>query len=391
MAVNYKITVVRQFYIHSYKAILITVLSFSAMLGNAQIPTGAPTGNISKEASADPPFSDECSVQDVFPQQSRAECAIVDLPSPGSISGTIVDRSGKVTVGADVRLTYKDRTFRQQAASGNNGQFSFSGVPPGNFQLTVSAPGFTTKMFSGKLHPAQVFLVPAIALEIGNVQTNVQVRASTADVAQAQLKEQEKQRVFAIIPNFYVTYLRNPAPLNTQQKFRLAFKTATDPVTFIGAGVYAGIEQAGDRYPEFGQGASGYAKRYAAGYADAAAGIFIGNAILPSILKQDPRYFYKGTGTKRARLLYALSSSVICKGDNQRWQPNYSFMLGSIAVGAISNLYVPANNRNSAALVFQNALIRIGQGSLGGILQEFLIPRLTPHVHRQRSSRDHEP
>ena len=386
MAVN-KIAVVRQFYIHTYKAVLITLLSFSAMLGNAQMPTAAPTGNISKEASADPPSSSDCSAQDLFRRPIKVECAIVDVPSPGSISGTVIDRSRKVTVGANVRLTYKGRTFSQQATSGNNGQFSFSSVPAGNFQLTVSAPGFTTHVFSGDLHPAQVFLVPAIVLEIGNVQTNVQVRASTADVAQAQLKEQEKQRVFAIIPNFYVTYLRNPAPLNTQQKFRLAFKTATDPVTFLGAGVYAGIEQAGDRYPEFGQGAAGYAKRYAAGYADAAAGIFIGNAIFPSFLKQDPRYFYKGTGTKRSRLLYALSSSVICKGDNQRWQPNYSFILGSIAVGGISNLYVPASNRNSAALVFQNALIRIGQGSLGGVLQEFLIKRLTPHVHRQQSSR----
>ena len=120
-----------------------------------------------------------------------------------------------------------------------------------------------------------------------------------------------------------------------------------------------------------------YAKRYAAGYGDALAGIFIGNAILPSLLKQDPRYFYKGTGTTRSRIMYALASPVICKGDNKRWQPNYSFIGGSIAVGGISNLYVPAHDRNGAGLVFQNALIRIGQGSLGGIFQEFVFRRLT--------------
>jgi hypothetical protein len=361
---------------------------------NAQIPTGAPTGNISKAASVGaPPFSSDFSALDVLSRQSKSESEIQNPQSPGNISGTIVDRSGKVSVGANVRLTYKGRTFSQQVASGNNGQFFFSGVPPGNFQLTVSAPGFMTQVFSGAVHPGQVYLVPPIVLGIETVQTNVQVRASTVDVAQAQLKEQEKQRILAIIPNFYVTYLPNPAPLNPKQKFQLALKTAVDPVTFLGAGIYAGIEQAGDRYPEYGQGAAGYAKRYGAGYADAAAGIFIGNAILPSVLKQDPRYFYKGTGTKRSRLLYALSSSVICKGDNMRWQPNYSFMLGSIAVGGISNLYVPAGDRNSAGLVFQNALIRIGQGSLGGVLQEFLIPHLTPHVRRHQSahpSRDHK-
>jgi hypothetical protein len=205
-------------------------------------------------------------------------------------------------------------------------------------------------------------------------------------LAEAQVKEQEKQRIFAVIPNFFVTYLRNPAPLNTKQKFRLAWKTAVDPVTFLGAGVYAGIEQAGDRYPEFGQGAAGYAKRYATGYADAVSGIFIGNAILPSLFKQDPRYFYKGTGTFRSRFLYALASSVICKGDNRRWQPNYSFVLGSIAVGGISTLYLPSNHGTS--YIFQNALIRIGQGSLGGVLQEFIIPRLTPHVRHRKLGDD---
>jgi hypothetical protein len=208
----------------------------------------------------------------------------------------------------------------------------------------------------------------------------VSVALSPVEVAQQQIKEEEKQRVFGIIPNYYVTYDAHPAPLNTRQKFELAWKTAVDPVTFVGAGVYAGFEQAGNRYPEYGQGAQGYAKRYGAGYADAVSGIFIGNAIMPSLLKQDPRYIYKGTGTTRSRILYSLASSVICKGDNGRWQPNYSFITGSIAVGGISNLYVPANDRNGAGLLFQNALIRIGQGSLGGLFQEFLFRRITPHL-----------
>jgi Carboxypeptidase regulatory-like domain len=362
------------------------VLLVFGTLGSAQTPSIAPT-NILKDASgAEPPFSSDCLAQDVFSGQNKSECRIADKESTGNISGTIVDRSGKVSVGAKIRLTYKGRIFSQQVASGNNGEFLFPGVPAGNFQLTVSASGFTTQVFSGVLHPAQVYLVPPLVLGIETVETNVQVRASIVDVAEAQLKEQEEQRIFAVIPNFNVTYLPNPAPLNTKQKFQLALKTAVDPITFLGTGVYAGIEQAADRYPEYGQGAAGYAKRYGAGYADAAAGIFIGNAILPSLLKQDPRYFYKGTGTKRSRFFYALASSVICKGDNKRWQPNYSFILGSIAVGGISNLYVPISDRNSAGLVFQNALIRIGQGSLGGVLQEFLIPRLTPHVHHLRSA-----
>jgi len=304
----------------------------------------------------------------------------------GTIIGTVLDRTGAVSVGAKVRLTRKHPFLSQEVASGNTGQYSFSHVPPGSFQITVTAPGFTTQVFSADLRPGQALLVPPIVLAVATAATEVRVEGSTVEVAEAQIKEQEKQRVLGFIPNFYVSYIHDAAPLTPKQKFRLALKTAVDPVTFLGTGIYAGVEQAADRFPEYGQGAQGYAKYFGAGYAGAVSGIFIGNAILPSLLKQDPRYFYKGAGTTRTRILYALASPVICKGDNKRWQPNYSFILGSIAVGGISNLYVPAGDRNGAGLIFENALIRIGEGSLGGILQEFVLPRLTPHIrHHKRS------
>jgi hypothetical protein len=304
----------------------------------------------------------------------------------GSISGTILDRTGAVSVGAKVRLTRKHPFLSQEVASGNNGQYSFSHVPPGSFQITVTAPGFATQVFSADLRPGQAFLVPPIVLAVATAGTEVRVAAPTVEVAEAQIKEQEKQRVLGFIPNFYVSYIHDAAPLTPKQKFRLAWKTAVDPITFLGTGIYAGLEQAGDRYPEYGQGAQGYAKYFGAGYADAVSGIFIGNAILPSLLKQDPRYFYKGTGTTRSRILYALASPVICKGDNKRWQPNYSFILGSIASDSISTLYVPTADRNVASLIFENALIRIGEGSLGGILQEFVLRRLTPHIRHHKPS-----
>jgi len=304
----------------------------------------------------------------------------------GSINGTILDRTGAVNVGAKVRLTRKHPVLSQEVASGDTGQYSFSHVPPGSFQITVTAPGFATQVFSADLRPGQAFLVPPIVLAVATAATEVQVAAHTVEVAEAQIKEQEKQRVLGFIPNFYVSYVHDAAPLTSKQKFRLALKTAVDPVTFLGTGIYAGVEQAADRFPEYGQGSQGYAKYFGAAYADAVSGIFIANAILPSLLKQDPRYFYKGTGTTRTRILYAVASPVICKGDNQRWQPNYSFVLGSIAVGSISNLYVPAGDRNGAGLIFENALIRIGEGSLGGILQEFVLPRLTPHIRHHKPS-----
>jgi hypothetical protein len=309
-----------------------------------------------------------------------------DRQSWGSINGTILDRTGAVSVGAKVRLTRKHPFLSQEVASGNNGQYSFSHVPPGSFQITVTAPGFAAQVFSADLRSGQAFLVPPIVLAVATAATEVRVAAPTVEVAEAQIKEQEKQRVFGFIPNFYVSYIHDAAPLTPKQKFRLAWKTAVDPITFVGTGTYAGLEQAADRYPEYGQGAQGYAKRFGAAYADALSGIFIGNAILPSLLKQDPRYFYKGTGTTRSRILYALASPVICKGDNKRWQPNYSFISGSIASASISTLYVPTTDRNVASLIFENALIRIAEGSLGGILQEFVLPRLTPHIRHHKPS-----
>jgi hypothetical protein len=106
----------------------------------------------------------------------------------------------------------------------------------------------------------------------------------------------------------------------------------------------------------------------------------IGSAILPSLLKQDPRYFYRGTGSKRSRLLYAIANSVICKGDNGHWQANYSAILGGLAAGGISNLYYPAKDREGAELTFENALIGIGATAAANVLQEFVIRKFTSNA-----------
>jgi hypothetical protein len=140
------------------------------------------------------------------------------------------------------------------------------------------------------------------------------------------------------------------------------------------------VEQAQNHFFEYGQGAEGYAKRFGADYADTVTGIFIGGAILPSLLKQDPRYFYKGTGSAESRALYAISMSVIAKGDNGRWQPGYSNILGALAAGGISNIYYPADDRNGAELTFVNAAIGIASNAATNLLQEFVIRKFTPKL-----------
>jgi hypothetical protein len=215
----------------------------------------------------------------------------------------------------------------------------------------------------------------------------VQVGVSQTEVAEEQIKIEEKQRVLGVLPNFYVSYIPDAAPLTPKQKFKLAWKTAVDPFTFVLVGGTAGVEQAQNDFSGYGQGAQGYGKRFGASYADLAAGTFIGAALLPSLLKQDPRYFYKGSGSKPSRILYALANSVICKGDDGRWQANYSNMLGSLAAGGISNLYYPAQNRNGAELTFENAAIGIGAGAVASLFQEFVVRKLTPKVPNDASAK----
>jgi len=110
-------------------------------------------------------------------------------------------------------------------------------------------------------------------------------------VAEAEIKDEEKQRVLGVIPNFYVTYNSTAAPLAPKQKFELAWKATVDPINFGLTGAIAGIEQAANSYSGYGQGAQGYAKRYGASYADSAIGTFIGSAITAVAPQARPTLF----------------------------------------------------------------------------------------------------
>jgi hypothetical protein len=305
------------------------------------------------------------------------------MPEPraaGSVNGTIVDRTGTAVVGARVQLVRDEQTANQETVTGDDGKFSFVNIAPGSFRITVTATGFASQDFSGVLRSGDAFRVPQITLVLATAITEVRVVPDTVEIAEEQIKDQEKQRVLGVLPNFYVTYVPNAAPLTPKQKFKLAWKSMVDPVTFGVTGAIAGIQQADNDFSGYGQGAQGYAKRYGAVYADAAISTFIGGAILPSVFKQDPRYFYRGTGSKRSRVLYALANSVICKGDNGRWQANYSGLIGAVAAGGISNLYYPSTDHSAAEVTFQNALIGIGATAATNLLQEFVIRKLTPNV-----------
>ncbi|MBV8515517.1 MAG: carboxypeptidase regulatory-like domain-containing protein [Acidobacteria bacterium] len=289
-------------------------------------------------------------------------------------------------VGATAALTQGDTATKSGATTDEDGRFVFTSVAAGDFELTISFPGLTSQKFSGTVAVGQHFVTPLIMMVIPTQVTEVHVGVAPEELATEQIHEQEQQRVFGVIPNFYVSYAQNPAPLKAKHKFQLAWKSASDPITIAGVGFFAGIDQAADRWGAYGQGLQGYAKRFGATYGDVFGATFIGGAVAPSILKQDPRYFYKGTGSKKSRLLYALASSVICKGDNGHWQPNYSNLIGSFAGAGIQYSYTPANDRQGSNGLVGSALIRIGETSLAGVLQEFLFSKLTKTKGSQRGS-----
>ena len=194
----------------------------------------------------------------------------------GSIFGTVLDQGGAVAVGAQVRLTRPDQPHAQQvSSSGDNGQFTFGNLAPGSFQLTITAPGFETKIFTGLLQSGQAFLVPEMVLKVAPATTTVQVGLTAEQVAQIQIKQEEKQRVLGIAPNFYVSYVPDAAPLTAKQKFQLAWRSVSDPVTLLGVGALAGIQQATNDYGGLGQEAGGYGKRFSSAYATLVTGSFI--------------------------------------------------------------------------------------------------------------------
>lgn len=348
-------------------------------LASAQNPATVSQWGVSEEIAINSNFGSETSSSEQKAQEPTSRAT-----TPGTVIGTVLDESGAVSVGTKVRLTPGDKSADREAISGPNGQYSFSNVPPGPFQISISSSGFGNQLYSGELAPGQTFLVTPIVLSVATVVTQVKVTVDPVEVATEEVKEQEHQRVLGFIPNFYVSYRPDAAPLTTKLKYQLAWKSTTDVVTIGGVAFLAGLQQAGDQYSEYGQGAEGYGKRFGAAYADTLASTFLSGAVFPSLFKQDPRYFYRGTGSTRSRMLYAISNSVMCKGDNGRWQVNYSNILGAGAGAAIASTYYPADSQGLD--IVENTFLRLGTSSLAGVIQEFVLRKLTKNGHRQDSS-----
>jgi hypothetical protein len=307
-------------------------------------------------------------------------------PQLGSISGTILDVYGDIVPGALVTLQCPSPCENRTETANDTAAFDFRdlkfGVP---YQVRASVNGFEDWTApSIVLTPDHsVFFVTGIKLKIADPATSVTVYASTDQIAVEQVHLEEQQRVLGFIPNFYTVYdSQNAVPLTTKLKFQLAMRVSADPVTFAGVAFMAGVRQA-MHTPNYQLGAKGYGQRFGAEAADGFSDILIGGAILPSILHQDPRYYYQGTGTTRSRLGHALASPYVCKGDNGRWQPNYSSMGGDLAAAALLNTYYPQSNRG-AGIVFGQFAVNTAERELSGVVQEFILRKLTPRAQKAK-------
>jgi Carboxypeptidase regulatory-like domain len=305
--------------------------------------------------------------------------------SAGMVNGTIVDDTGAAIAGAKVTLSDEGISPGTDVLSGEDGRFFFSKVSSGPYRLTVSAPGFAEQTVSGVLNFGEVASLPPIRLSLA-FGAVTDVTSTRIEQAERQVKEQEQQRLLGVLPNFFVTYNPDALPLTAKQKFELSWKSRLDPIQFGVVGLTAGVQQVRNDYSAFGPGAGGYARRYAAAYGNVLTRSMITRVVLPSLLKQDPRYFYKGTGSTKSRIGYAISRAVIGKGDNGHWQPNYSEILGGLASGVLSNLYYPAQDRKGVRLTFENAAIGIGGDAVGYLAQEFLYRKLTTHARKTDGS-----
>ena len=295
---------------------------------------------------------------------------------PGTIVGTVLDFRGDVVSQATIVLQGPDLDDVRSIAAQENGSFKFDSVNSGiPYHLSVSAKGFAN-WTSNKiiLAPGQYFILTGINLRIAPVQVTVTVVPSE-EVAAQQLKAQEQQRIVGVLPNFYVVYERNAAPLTPKLKFHLAFKFLVDPVTNAGFVANAALYQA-NGYPSYSQDAKGFLQRLGATYAGGYTNVLVGDAVLPSLLHQDTRYFYQGTGTTKSRLLHAISSPFVVQGDDGRRQFNFSGIGGNLVAGAIANAYYPDKDRG-VNLVVRSALIGAGGRMVNAVAQEFLLHKFT--------------
>jgi hypothetical protein len=210
--------------------------------------------------------------------------------------------------------------------------------------------------------------------------------AGKNDEEKAIEQHEQSQRILGVLPQFSVTSRQNASALTSGEKFHLFIKAAFDPVIFGVVGLQAGLSQAENEFPGYGQGAQGYAKRYGASFADQVSSGFFTNYFYSTLLKEDPRYFRKGEGSIKSRIWYSLRQEFVCHTDAGGRSFSWQNVLGAFSSGGLSNAYYPSTDRGFG-LTMSRSAISLGYGSMGGLVSEFWIDiDQKLHKHKQETS-----
>jgi hypothetical protein len=267
------------------------------------------------------------------------------------------------------------------------------------FAVRVVARFALVSLFSLMSAAQQTPPPSAPARSTPQAQTQSNPKAKSEEEKEIEKKEQS-QRVLGVLPQFAVTSRQDAPPLTSGEKFHLFAKESIDPVTLGIIGMQAGLSQAENEFPAYGQGAAGYGKRYGASLADSVSSGFFSNYFYPTLLKQDPRYFRLGEGHSVGhRLFFAARQEFWCHDDRGKHVVNWSSILGSFTSGAVSNLYYPGRtlisvtpatatspaipnyeNDRGVTLTLSRSTIALAYGMAGGVFDEFW-----PDIHRKFS------
>lgn len=270
-------------------------------------------------------------------------------------------------------LSWPGRTPAQSSPVSPLVSEAFLVAPDGTADLPDS-PSFSTSLQQAPTPPPP-----------GETEEQRKLREQREE-AEREVKAQEKQRIGGVIPDFSVVMNGHAVPLTPRQKWSLSLHTIIDPYTIGIAAVFGGgYGELTDDHTGYGHGPSGYFKRVAASYADNVIGNVVGNAMLPTILHQDPRYFRKGEGSIKSRIIYSALTTFICHGDNGKRQFNVSNVMGNFIAGGISNAYYPADERG-IGLTLTNASVVTLEGMVGAQLLEFS-PDITEKLQRHRQAK----
>jgi hypothetical protein len=231
-----------------------------------------------------------------------------------------------------------------------------------------------------------LFLSILVLSAATHAEVTIDAPQPRASEAQSESAPPQNRRILKIIPAYGVVKDPNTPfhPLTSRDKFVLFLHGAADPYNLLVAGTVAGVEQAFDIFPGYGQGAAGYGKRFGASIADQASNSLFKNFAFPVLLREDPRYFRKARGTFMQRSWYAASRVFVTRRDSGRSTFNFSGALGSLASSGLANTYYPDSDRGPAS-TFTRVGIAFGTDAALNVFSEFgpdvarkLLPR-KPH------------